>query len=405
VNLRTLVILFLACSCAGNQPAQLTVEEQYPNRLYFSINSSTNKIIVPVHLNDSIVANLMFDTGVAAGLILDSTFFFTYCPLPHVQPVKFQADFSLVGTILSGLTYHINTLAKIGQTIERYDSLSVLNLQKVLNNIPVNGIFSIPTTDTSHVWELNFENNYLEIHPAEDFQLPAACILSPIVEAYHEKYCMQIPLQLIYGNDTLQTDGVYIIDTGNFYNDVILTPPAEAIDFLNGYDNDIWFAFGKNGIQRNIVQAIAWNDFAIDTLHLYTFYQREGFRNIGINFLKRFNVFFDLRKRQIGLQPIKYARLAQFSEVFHYSIDSRPTQAGNYRINSMGDYKTNYYRTAGLQVGDEIVSVNGIPYKNYKKTMHGEITYSDLPAQSNFLIYEIIRSGKRIMIAVPNIRR
>ena len=383
----------------------MTVEEQYPNRLYFSITPSMDKITVPVRLNDSITANLFFDTGVAKDITLDSAFFFTYCPLPDIQPIEFQADFMLVDTIISGLTYHINTSVKIGQTVERYDSLSVLNLQKALNNLPINGIFSIPTTDTSHVWELNFENKYLEIHSAEHFQMPAECILSPIVEAFQEKYCMELPLQLIYENDTLQTNDTYVIDTGNSFYDIILMPPAEAIDFLNRYDNDIWFAFAKNGIQRNIVQAVAWNDFVIDSLHLYTFYQGHDLKNIGLNFLKRFNVFFDMRKRQIGLQPIKYERLSLQSKVFYYSVDTRPTQAGNYRINSIGDYKTNYYKTAGLQVGDEIVTVNGIPYKDYKKTMTGEIEYSEQLKHSNYLTFEIIRKGKRMMIVVPNIRR
>ena len=173
----------------------------------------------------------------------------------------------------------------------------------------------------------------------------------------------------------------------------------------NRHDNDIWFAFAKNGIQRNIVQAVAWNDFVIDSLHLYTFYQGHDLKNIGLNFLKRFNVFFDMRKRQIGLQPIKYERLSLQSKVFYYSVDTRPTQAGNYRINSIGDYKTNHYKTAGLQVGDEIVTVNGIPYKDYKKTMTGEIEYSEQLKHSNYLTFEIIRKGKRMMIVVPNIRR
>ena len=254
---------------------------------------------------------------------------------------------------------------------------------------------------------MNFENNYLEVHTAGDFQLPAECILSPIVEAYLAKYCMQIPLQLICENDTLQTNDIYMIDTGNPYFDIISAPPSTAIDFLNKYDNDIWFTFGNNGIQRDMVQAIAWDKMAIDTLKIYTFYQGYGFKLVGCNFLKHFNVFFDMSKKQIGLQPIKYERIAMRSyyEGFHYSTDAQPTESGNYRINSIGDYKTNHYKTAGLQVGDEIVTVNGISYKDYKKMQTGEIEYSDIPEQSNFLTFEIIRERKRIMVDVPNIRR
>jgi hypothetical protein len=409
MKLHNIVILLNVCLCTSSLSAQVIIEKPYPNRLYFSIDSTTQRIIVPVHFNDSIVADLMFDTGSNdASLLLDSAFFFTHRFLPNIQPDKASGNFPLIGISVQKLLYHTNIPVTIGKTVANYDSLSVQNLQNILGIVPANGLFNIPTSDSIHVWELNFENNYLEVHSAADFQMPAECILSPIVEAYLAKYCIQIPLQIICGNDTLQSNDVYIIDTGNPFFDIISAPPSTVIDFLNRFDNDIWFAFGTNGIQRDIVQAIAWNDVAIDTLKFYTFYQGYGFKLVGCNFLKHFNVFFDMSKKQIGLQPIKYNRLAMppyYSKVFHYSADSQSTEIDNYKINSIGDYKTNQYKTAGLQMGDEIVSVNGILYKDYKKTQTGEIEYSDIPAQSDFLTFEIIREGKRMVIKVPNIRR
>ncbi|EXZ22777.1 hypothetical protein M086_3476, partial [Bacteroides fragilis str. S13 L11] len=34
------------------------------------------------------------------------------------------------------------------------------------------GMFNIPPNDTMHVWELNFEHNYMEIHLAQNYRMP-----------------------------------------------------------------------------------------------------------------------------------------------------------------------------------------------------------------------------------------
>jgi hypothetical protein len=267
-----------------------------------------------------------------------------------------------------------------------------------MGTIPAQGIFNMPATDTTHVWELNFEKNYLEIHPADNFQMPASCIVSPIIEAPNAKYGIQIPLQIISGKDTLISNEMYMIDTGNSYLDIIVTPPAKAIEFLNQYNNDLWFTFGSNYIRRHIVKAIAWHTVPVDTLKIYTLDRIRGFQFVGNNFLKRFNVFFDLSKKQIGLQPITYQRLiTPYSRVFHYSFDDRPTRRGHYTINCIGNFQANYYQAAGLQVGDEIVAVNNI---SYQQIVDDEVDYAEIRENSDTLIYDIVRKGKPMKIPV-----
>ena len=57
-------------------------------------------------------------------------------------------------------------------------------------------------------------------------------------------------------------------------------------------------------------------------------------------------------------------------------------------MNCVGDYEKNYYKTAGLQVGDEIVTIEGIPY--------GEITLetANQLRQLDTLVVGIVRDSK-----------
>jgi type II secretory pathway component PulC len=81
--------------------------------------------------------------------------------------------------------------------------------------------------------------------------------------------------------------------------------------------------------------------------------------------------------------------------VFHYSSPPRPD--GTYRITVMGNYKKNYFKTAGLQVGDEIVMLNDSLYKDVMSSynLHEQLWSSDT------LRFDILRNGQPLRIAVP----
>lgn len=82
---------------------------------------------------------------------------------------------------------------------------------------------------------------------------------------------------------------------------------------------------------------------------------------IGLNFLKRFNVFFDLSKRQIGFQPIKgFKRTVNYNAGRLY-IDTQPAPDGKTStVTKVWDVPDNPYREAGMQIGDIITAVNGV---------------------------------------------
>ena len=67
---RTILYLFFV----SNILALTSCNTENPNRVYFTIDPYDRKILVPFLLNDSIKANLFFDTGAGYSLTLDANF-------------------------------------------------------------------------------------------------------------------------------------------------------------------------------------------------------------------------------------------------------------------------------------------------------------------------------------------
>ena len=162
----------------------------------------------------------------------------------------------------------------------------------------MDGVFSIPKNDTTHVWELNFDHNYLEIHPAADFNIPENCFLIEMVKDKSRPYPIQIELPFLVNHsngDTLSLDRVYTFDTGMPY-DIALMHKAKEMDFFNRKDDAVWIGLDSYHAyyKYHIVNATLFDDFVLDSLRIYTFDRPNAIKSdylIGQNFLKRFNVF------------------------------------------------------------------------------------------------------------------
>jgi hypothetical protein len=369
------------------------------NRLYFSIDSLGHGIIIPLQINDSIIANLVFDTGGGGDIVLDSAFCAANHLAPNTHHEKRMMPYPLVKRELDipTLRYYTSLPIKIGKTTVYYSTLDVQRLPWN-RNTTIDGYFSIPPADTSHVWELNFEDNYIEVHDINHFQMPKECIMASLAKEI-PYYYIHIPLQIVCNNDTLHSNYMYMMDTGNPYAEILWLSPVPEIEVLSEQEDFKLYTYMGLSSWQNTVKATAWNSLIIDTLKTHLFVVSpeyyEGFHNIGLNFLKRFNVFFDLKNWQIGLHPIAYKRIEAPNEgITYYFVDTVPTLNGHYRINYMPAFKKNYYQAAGLREGDEIVLWNGHPYSDI---LHGKITTD----AEDSVVYHIIRDGQPMKIVVP----
>ena len=370
-----------------------------PNRVYFNINPEDRKIEIPASIQDSITANMVFDTGASnIGIFIDSSFIASYPSfVPNTIPDSARGGSSWTDYTVLSLNYNKSQAVKIGNAELKYNDLITLNWRDALHT-HTDGIFNIPINDSTNVWELNFEHNYLEIHPALNFKMPKNCILFPLEEAednlFHIKFSMQ--LKCVDG-DTLTINDTFFIDTG-IPEDIALTRPSEKESAFFDKKDAVWIQRLYGYYRYFVVNASLFDDLVIDSLRIYTYSNTFRVRPkfiLGLNFLKRFNVFFDMKNRQVGFLPINnFQRVVNPNHRrFHYTTYQTPE--GKYIVKIVADYKENYFKIAGLKVGDEIVSINGISQKNITRDDFSEFYKKDT------LIYDIIRNGEALRLLIP----
>lgn len=376
------------------------------NRAYFSINPNDRKILLPVELEDSVKGYFFFDTF--HSFAVDSTFSSEHPSLSvhNNSNIKSTQGGSFFATSGINLQIHeINQTIKIGNTSQEYRNIQVYDLKGYMYNNELDGIFNIPQNDTINLWELNFDHNYLEIHPSEKFKMPQDCFLFPMAEdvpgdKYGEKNAIkiQIPMKIQCSDgDTLTLNKIFYIDTGMPW-DIALMHQTEEVDFFNEKEDAVWTMYVGSYHRYHKVKATMLDNYVMDSVRIYTFDRPTGIGDkglIGINFLKRFNVFFDMKNRQVGFQPVKkHERIVEpLARRYHYAV--RPLANGNSKVSHIADYEANYYKKAGLQLGDEIVALDGKPYKDISKEERRELYTRDT------IILDIIRNGEALKIIVP----
>lgn len=380
---------------------QQNIKEENPKRVNFTINPLDRKIVLPVQLNNNTSADLAFDTGAYLGtLILDSAFCANNSDITAnlIFDKKIQGGSSWSNMSVPINIYKTSPNIRIRNVDLSYTYMQVYNWKGYYNTNEAEGMFNIPQNDTTHVWELNFENNYLEVHPTVDFKMPEDCFIAPMEESRHYPFNVRLPLKIHFSDgDMLSLENIYMIDTGMPW-DIALMYNSPELEFFNQKNDAVWTEYGRSYHRYHNVTAEIFDGYSVDSLRIYTFdYPMSIVCDylIGLNFLKRFNVFFDLKNRQIGFQPIdNYQRVVNPTlKRFHFS--SHLDKNGKLIVNKVADYEGNTYFNAGLRAKDEIIAVNGTNLKKMTVEMKERIFRHDT------LIFDIVRDSKPLKIVVP----
>jgi hypothetical protein len=393
-----LIGIVVAIGCVGKKA------KPEPNRVYFEIDSLYKMIVMPVTINDTVTARMAFDTGCHWGCFdLDSTFCSSH-PLhlwqqtpDYVWPFGVSSAWVHESNPGSMFHYEKDFTVKMGETNVEYKRLYVSDMEGHFGKVSHNGLFTIPQSDTTHVWELNFEHNYLELHDADTFTMPEDCLIAPIV-AGKPQMNITIPMEITTSDgEILTVNRDFLVDSGMGW-DIAFVPPAEEVSFFEGKEA-VPFHYGGGGyVNRHIVDAEIFGNFHVDSLRIYVL--KERFRLptgywVGLNFLKRFNVFIDVKNGRIGLQPLKEFHRA-FSPIWkRFSIDLSKTDRGSYMVTELADHDLNHYKAAGFEVGDEIVAINGYtltPEATQEKARELLNTYK--------VVFDIIRAGEHMSITM-----
>lgn len=375
-----------------------TQQEDTFNRSYFTFNLEDRHIAIPVQLNDSINVKLTFDTGDPLGYnyefirldtgVLSANSFITLEKILNRGTVGTAwSERRMQAIFYDSLHFKL----KIGYTDFVYSGICTFPYKSSSNSSVSDGMFNIPKSDTTHIWELNFENNYMEVHPGDGYKFPEDCVLLPLEASEYSPFFVTLPLKVRFSDkDTLTIHRKFFIDTG-CPRDVVLLSEAPEQEYLNQREDAVWLQDMSKYIRYYTATATLFDAFRMDSLRLYTLDYKNSVPHpylIGLNFLKRFNVFFDMKHRRLGLQPLRnYRRLVNpLYSRFYYS--TQRNKDGRFVVNYVADYKENYYKEAGLQAGDEIVSIEGILY--------GELTLETarILCKLDTLAVDIVRAGK-----------
>jgi hypothetical protein len=369
-----LLLFLLLINCNSRIPANKEkvdeIEESAsPNRVYFNVENDF--IYIPLLINDSIPTNLSFDTG-GYGILLDSAFFGGNINNKKITRSKERLFFPMMGILTYKYNVKDNLKLSIGETDIIYNNYDISPNLRVDSSRT--GIFNIPVNDTVHVWEINFDDGYIEIHAVNNFSPPDTDIKVPLLRNIEEsKFYVNMPLQLVNEGDTLTSNHLYCLDTGGARMDIIITEPAEELNYIREkqqnivYDSKLGKAY-RFAYARFIFSSALFGQITIDSLSVS--YQEEsmikGAGTIGLHLLKRFNVYLDLKKNELILtlrknyissDPYK-AKNQQYVKGF-----TMGKKNDAYYIKRLPDFEGNLLKKAGVEAGDELISINNYPAK------------------------------------------
>lgn len=370
------------------------------NRIPFVINPLDRKMVLQVKFNDSTMANMIFDSGWnRLGFALDSAFYLEHPDLMAASSVvKVEAGGSAWTP-----EYHTKfaectspPTMKLGEINCVYPIFGVSSLKRIWGPLTVDGIFNIPANDSTHVWELNFEQNYIEIHSGCEFVMPQDCFIFPLEEdSLYFKIKMPMHVKCADG-DTLTINRSFLIDTGAAY-DICLMYQTPELQFFNKQQDAVWLQFVDRYCRRYTVQTTLFDSFQMDSVRIYTFDFPNNVSDyvLGTNFLKRFNVYFDLPNRRIGLQPHKNYQRVVNPLIRRYYVGTRNDSRGLPSIvDNIADCPGNPYQEAGFRLGDMITHIDTIKTETATREALARLQDADS------ITYGIIRDGKPMKIVV-----
>ena len=374
-------------------------------RIPFTINPLDRCIVIPIKLNDSITAHLTWDTGAVLGTFkLDSAFCSKHPSIiGNMLPDKILSTGSAWKTRRTPtLVYKNSSTIKIGNADLHYNQLRIFDRRVYMNNrSKSNGLFNIPPNDTTHIWELNFEHNYLQIHSSDSFDMPKECFVVPLVKEEHNPYPFNIKLPLklkLQNGDTLTLNHTFMLDTG-MPQDLALLYRADELTFFNEQKDAVWLQDDNpvGYFRYYTVDGNLFGSVQMDSLRVYTYDSRNDVRCqylVGLNFLKRFNVYFDIKNQQVGLQPIKNFQRVVNPVWKRFHIYHPMNSQGKFIVTKVADYNGSCYKIAGMKEGDEVISINGKKIKEYTYIEAANLMKWDR------LVYDILRNGKPMTIVV-----
>ena len=341
-------IAFL-CSCA---------QEVQKEKIPFTFTPERKLMSVPVTIQ-GVQGNLLFDTGTYV-LGLDTTFAAKIAPYDSIRQQRkayFGSDYAIEYKSL-GNSYEGLLNVEIGSRSLGVEKFRVGDFRELLQIPEFDGLMGIPDSDSLNVWEVNFEENYISIIPSDSFHIDEDFLTLPLrLDEYGFTFTtLPVAIRTKQGVE-VKSEEEYLIDTGSYTDILFLNNTEEAKKLNTKNDSAYWlhdYHFWEGEI--NVCGRVKLDSARV---YVYDFPLSNSKRSLGMNFFKRFNVFFDMKNRLLYLKPIKkkFERIKWLKRPWGKFSSSQKN--GKDIIDRICDYKDNPAIKAGFQIGDEIISING----------------------------------------------
>ena len=343
-------IAFL-CSCA---------QEIQKEKIPFTFTPERKLMSVPVTIK-GVQGNLLFDTG-ANYLGLDTTYAAKIAPYDSIQEHKTSytgSDFAPRSQWTVVNSYIGLLKLKIGNHCFEMERFRVGDFHELLQIPEFDGLMRIPDSDTLNVWELNFEENYISITAADSFRLDGEFLTLPLKKGQYGWPYTTLPVTISTKQGVeVKSEEEYLIDIG-LHSDILFLHDTKEAQILNTKNDSAYWLPERHFWEGEINVC---GRVKLDSARVYVYDDPISSKRIlGLNFFKRFNVYFDMKNMQLYLKPIK-KKFERIKFMKRDWGDFTLKKVGKYdvAIDRICDYKDNPAIKAGFQVDDKILTINGI---------------------------------------------
>lgn len=351
-------------------------------------------------INDSIKTKVILETG-CKDLKMDIEFFNKYFDKGQKKVLNvLNLGFSMQQKKDTSFTIKDTRVnIKIGDKHIEFFHFEIFDFRKY--NLNADILLPIPINDTNDIWELNIEGNFIKLVEQNNFNLPNGYISVPIQTSLKNyipnDIIFYLPIQYMSDQNEIERDTLFcLFDTGNggdvfLWNSIDVINKLKKQKLLEGIFND-------NIADFYFTRASFFNFNIFDRASIRFFKEPKSYpiyNIVGLNFIIRFNYFFDLKNKIIFLKQINNPKHIFFKSGYsfvggygHYTKDL------NLVIDSIGEKFSHFpLPMAGLIKDDTIIWFCG---RTMKETKEKSLDFRDLLQGSQYYHLKVIRNGDTI---------
>ena len=365
-----LLLQFVVVSCSSHGQTPPAADNT-------NLRIDQDRIITPVVINATDTLEMLFDTGCLVGCMLPQSLAENYADsLTVTQPGAVVSHIAVKDISLGGQSLNDNRIYHVPD--EEFDVVGPVDLPCVI----------APAYATEErIWCFDFDNRMFSIRETDT--LPENAIVYPLLFAkYKDRKIapfVNIPMTLSYGDRSLSTDYVYLLDTGTQYRYCITEHPAELEDFVSRIPHwkieDRFSAEIPDRQHLDFEVDIDMPPFVLPDVRcdfdtgLRSF--AEEFKNflpgigkpivgtLGMRILKHFNMILDFRNDRLILTPAQR------------TYPSKPVNRTGFWCDSQGvvtRIRTNDAAYGqGLRLKDTVMTVDGIRWTDIPEEKREDI--------------------------------